>query len=332
MGRRGAPRRRRGVHGREQLWQDRHDLRAQRCGGSRGRAVAYPGGLSARIPGAVPRRRCAARDRHERRTGDVRGRRRTRAAARVPADPRRPLSARRPTSYRGVLRQTASGWTDEEHELNDAREPPGGYIFWDTPKIPDPVNAVLVDPTGAQGWAVGGVVNSEDALLDTSDIDRYPSTGSPRARRASSRNDTQRLRLGRGRRRVRRARHRARRVPTPAVGPEVWLAPRDQADRRNRPRCGAFVYTGPGVTTGQTRRAASVPGALAGRGGTLRERVTPEGERARRVHRTRAERPRRQRRRQPGVLRSRVRRRSGVPSAGVSRRRLREGRPQLRVP
>ncbi len=53
-----------------------------------------------------------------------------------------PLAERTGT---GVLRQTASGWSDEEHELNDAKEPPGDYMFYDTVYRPDPVAAVLVD-------------------------------------------------------------------------------------------------------------------------------------------------------------------------------------------
>ncbi len=33
---------------------------------------------------------------------------------------------------RGVLRQTPAGWSDEEHELNEAHETPGDYRLWDT--------------------------------------------------------------------------------------------------------------------------------------------------------------------------------------------------------
>ena len=82
-------------------------------------------------------------------------------------------------SERGVLRQTADGWSDEEHELNDAHEPPGEYFNYDTPYIPDPVSAVLVDPAGTQGWAVGGVVDNQHALLDTADIYRYRDKTAP---------------------------------------------------------------------------------------------------------------------------------------------------------
>ncbi len=80
---------------------------------------------------------------------------------------------------RGVLRQTADGWSDEEHELNNAQEPEGNWTDYDEVYQPDPVAALLVDPTGAQGWAVGGFVEPEDheGVLDTADVDRYPAEG-----------------------------------------------------------------------------------------------------------------------------------------------------------
>jgi hypothetical protein len=77
----------------------------------------------------------------------------------------------------GVLRQTAHGWRDEEHELNDAAEPAGNWSFYDTVYQPDPPSAVLVNATGTQGWAVGGTVEAEEhgGLLDTADVYRLGS-------------------------------------------------------------------------------------------------------------------------------------------------------------
>ena len=62
----------------------------------------------------------------------------------------------------GVLRQTSSGWSDEGHELDATGPPaaPANYVSWDMPYRPDPILAVLVDPTGTQGWAVGGIDES----------------------------------------------------------------------------------------------------------------------------------------------------------------------------
>lgn len=76
----------------------------------------------------------------------------------------------------GVLRQTAAGWSDDDHQLNPVGAPEGSYIFHDLPYRPDPVFAVLIDPTGAQGWAVGGTPGSE-TRLDTANIERYPADG-----------------------------------------------------------------------------------------------------------------------------------------------------------
>jgi hypothetical protein len=81
-------------------------------------------------------------------------------------------------SESGLLRQTGTGWNDEQHELSNIREPAGNYTHWDIPYRPDPVAAVLIDPTGSQGWAVGGFIDPTNGdVLDTADIDRYPAEG-----------------------------------------------------------------------------------------------------------------------------------------------------------
>jgi hypothetical protein len=76
---------------------------------------------------------------------------------------------------RAVLRQTANGWSDEQHELNNVRRPPGNWAQYDTVYEPDPISGMLVDPNGSQGWAVGGFVEAgrNGGLLDTADIARY---------------------------------------------------------------------------------------------------------------------------------------------------------------
>ena len=79
----------------------------------------------------------------------------------------------------GVVRQTATGWSDQEHELNDAAEPEGNWSFYDEVYEPDPISAVLVSSSGSQGWAVGGFVEPEQhgGVLDTADVDRYGEPG-----------------------------------------------------------------------------------------------------------------------------------------------------------
>ncbi|HYM46606.1 MAG TPA: hypothetical protein VES65_10685, partial [Solirubrobacteraceae bacterium] len=75
-----------------------------------------------------------------------------------------------------VLRQTASGWSDEGHELNPVGSPVGNYLNQDMPYRPDSIFAVLIDSTGAQGWAVGGDLEQEERV-ETGDVERYPADG-----------------------------------------------------------------------------------------------------------------------------------------------------------
>lgn len=58
-----------------------------------------------------------------------------------------------------IVRQTATGWRDEEHQSYPA--PPGptdqlGPESMDIPRVPDAVLALSVSPDGSRGWAVGG--------------------------------------------------------------------------------------------------------------------------------------------------------------------------------
>jgi hypothetical protein len=156
----------------------------------------------------------------------------------------------------GVLRQTAAGWSDEEHELSNAKEGPGHYRFWDTTYQPDPVATVLVDPSGVQGWAVGGFVDHEHEELDTADIDRYPADGVtppgdggatiPTAPEAT-------FAIGGGAQCAAPCADRA----NANVGPDVWLAGAvGRAAQISGTR--AFFYTGPRVTSGETAGPATL--------------------------------------------------------------------------
>jgi hypothetical protein len=159
----------------------------------------------------------------------------------------------------GVLRQTASGWSDEDHELNNVREPIGHYRAWDTPYQPDPVSAVLLDPTGAQGWAVGGFVETEHGgFLDTADIDRYPADGvtpvGVGAAPVTTVSSDATFAIGGGAQCAAPCADRENARP----GPDVWLS---SAMARAAQISGvrAFMYTGPRVTTGETVGPATVP-------------------------------------------------------------------------
>ena len=83
-----------------------------------------------------------------------------------------------------VLRQTAAGWSDEEHELNPAKQPTGNWKSYDTVYEPDAVAAVLVDATGSVGWAIGGTVEPEEhgGVLDTTVVARYRDSTPPPGR------------------------------------------------------------------------------------------------------------------------------------------------------
>jgi hypothetical protein len=161
---------------------------------------------------------------------------------------------------RGVLRQTASGWSDEEHELNSAKEPPGDYAHYDTGYMPDPVLAVLVDSTGSEGWAVGGMVDDENKRtegLDTADVWRYPADGFAPVGVGSSPVPSEpgasAFAIGGG---AQCAAPCADRMAM-HIGPDVWLAHAlAVADQISGLR--AFIYTGPRVTSGETAGPATL--------------------------------------------------------------------------
>jgi hypothetical protein len=159
-------------------------------------------------------------------------------------------------SERGLLRQMPDGWSDEEHELNNAKEPPGGYAFYDTAYQPDPVAAVLVDPTGTLGWAVGGIVegNPLRTSLDTADVYRYPDASAPVGTSpapVATEPGTTAIAIAGGAQCAAPCADRAR----TDIGPDVWLA---TAMARAKEVARAFVYTGPRVTTGETAGPATL--------------------------------------------------------------------------
>jgi hypothetical protein len=161
---------------------------------------------------------------------------------------------------KGVLRQTATGWRDEEHELNNSEEPPGEYEFFDTVYQPDPVDAVLVNSSGALGWAVGGIVSENKRLADTADIWRYPADGvTPIGVKSAEVPTTSKdaiFAIGGGAQCAAPCSDRAE----AKVGPDVWLSHALELTREHGAISGvrAFLYTGPRVTTGKTAGPASL--------------------------------------------------------------------------
>ena len=158
-----------------------------------------------------------------------------------------PLSLRTGLESGGVLRQTASGWSDEGHELNPVGTPAGGYVRQDLPNTPDSIFAILIDPSGQLGWAVGGILSSEKRV-ETGDVERYPAdgvkpTGESEATVSLQPGDAT-FAIGGHAECAAPCAERAR----AGVGPQVWLSSAVALARRIGVR--AFLYTGPSVTEG----------------------------------------------------------------------------------
>ncbi|HUA11769.1 MAG TPA: hypothetical protein VMA83_07165 [Solirubrobacteraceae bacterium] len=150
-----------------------------------------------------------------------------------------------------VIRQTARGWSDEEHDRNPIAQPNADYSRYDMVYNGDPTSAVLVNESGTAGWAVGGVVDPERGEGDTADIGRYPAeSGAPPGVGTSqvktdSKDAT--LAIGGGAQCAAQCALRA----MAGIGPDVWLRSAVALAART-PGVRAFVDTGPRVTTGET--------------------------------------------------------------------------------
>ncbi len=158
----------------------------------------------------------------------------------------------------GVLRQTASGWSDEQHELDfEGKELPGGYAGEDKVYEPDPVFAVMIAPDGSQGWAVGGFASATEGL-STGDVARYPADGSPPsgvgAAVVPTNSESATFAIGGGAQCLAPCADRA----NARLGPDIWLT---SALARAGQIVGtrSFLYTGPHVTAGKTNGPETVP-------------------------------------------------------------------------
>jgi hypothetical protein len=150
-----------------------------------------------------------------------------------------------------VIRQTAIGWSDEEHDRNEVAAPPADYAHYDTVYQGDPTAAVLVDPTGAQGWAVGGFVDPEGGKGDTADISRYPAESTPPPGVGSAsvavNPEEATFAVGGGSQCAAPCADRA----DAGIGPDAWLSSAlGLASRTEGVR--AFFYAGPRLTSGET--------------------------------------------------------------------------------
>ena len=158
-----------------------------------------------------------------------------------------------------VLRQTTSGWSDEEHELNNVQEPPGNYQMYDMVRQPDPISAVLTNATGTEGWAIGGFVDTNDSngALDTADVERYPAESTPPPGVGSSplaaKSTVATFAIGGGS----QCAAPCASLQHADIGPDVWLSSAlTRASQIGGVR--AFLYTGPRVTDGATAGPATL--------------------------------------------------------------------------
>jgi hypothetical protein len=151
-----------------------------------------------------------------------------------------------------VLRQTATGWRDEEHEHTDGGPPPGQYAMYDEVYEPDPIAAVMVNETGTAGWGAGGVVPGAEKGAQTADIVRYPAEGKAPAAHTpieTPAGDAE-FAIGGGAQCRSTCALRAR----AGIGPDVWLSDA-LGVAASVPNVRAFLYAGPRVSTGKTTGA-----------------------------------------------------------------------------
>ncbi|HTQ68967.1 MAG TPA: hypothetical protein VMI13_09790 [Solirubrobacteraceae bacterium] len=159
-----------------------------------------------------------------------------------------------------VLRQTGTGWRDERHEVQVGEAPPGNYEFQDLPYTPDPVMAVLVDPSGGNGWTVGGHLsessNGSGEALETADVERYGENGRTPEGETPAGVPTRgwaTFAIGGNAECFDPCAERA----LAGVGPQVWLGSAVSLAATSGAR--AFIYTGPSVTEGRVEGHRSVP-------------------------------------------------------------------------
>jgi hypothetical protein len=150
-----------------------------------------------------------------------------------------------------LLRQTATGWSDEQHNVNPV-EQSREYDEYDEGYHPDPLIASLLSPSGSEGWVVGGIT-SETVNNQTADVARYPAEGqpphlatseirlAPEEAPAGASGGVTTVAVGGG---ASCAEPCADRVQT-ALGPQVWL--KSAVNLAERAGASGFFYTGPMV-------------------------------------------------------------------------------------
>lgn len=167
-----------------------------------------------------------------------------------------------------VMRQTAGGWRDEEHQAYPLPSQVEGQEIYDLPRRPDPLLALLLSPDGGQGWLVGGEtgtsVRFQGAAIQTAGVIRYGPAATPPENATASpvqaEAGTASFAIG-GNAQCAGA---CADLSGTGIGPDVWLrAAVGRAAGISGLR--AFLYTGPSVAEGGDEGAS----------GSLSEEVGP---------------------------------------------------------
>ena len=153
-----------------------------------------------------------------------------------------------------VVRQTATGWRDEQHQAYPLPPRVEGQGLYDLPRRPDPMLALLLSPEGDQGWAVGGEtgtsVQFQGSAIQTAGVMRYGPAATPPSNATESPVQAEASRasfaIGGG---AQCAGPCADLAGT-GIGPDVWLR---AAVGRAAGIAGlrGFLYTGPSVADGK---------------------------------------------------------------------------------
>jgi hypothetical protein len=150
-----------------------------------------------------------------------------------------------------IVRQTAAGWRDEEHQSYPLPPRVEGQGIYDLPRRPDPMLALLISPDGEQGWAVGGEtgtsVQFQGSSIQTAGLMRYGPAAAPPANEAPASIPTDAgvatFAIGGN---AQCAGPCADLAGT-GIGPDVWLRAAVGRAAGIAPQPRAFLYTGPGV-------------------------------------------------------------------------------------
>jgi hypothetical protein len=180
-----------------------------------------------------------------------------------------------------LVRQTATGWQDEERRSFPAPESVEGQGAYDMPRTPDAILAMLVSPEGGGGWTVGGVTGENGATytyerdaMQTAGVMRYGGGAAPPSNAATqpivipSETEGATFAVGGGA----ACAGQCADLAGTGIGPQVWLR---SAVEKAAGIAGlrAFLYTGGGVSPGASglarRQFAEEEAAYASRLGSV---------------------------------------------------------------